>query len=295
MSRRKTKNITGIHGSGTVDATVVWRILQCANPKCSNFSQISEDDIEEKDVDKLAKCPKCKTINTSFVLEGSRWKYCRVCERLQPLENFHRHKPNSRSFRSGRQLECADCKNKKINPVLNPLRTADQHRESAEGRRLYGFLTGEGKKKINSKTIHKHFGGKCFNCEKSLTYESKNPKKMYLDHTLPAKLLWPLHLGSTLLCRDCNAKKHEVWPVDFYKQPQLKKLSVLTGIPHKILAGPKHVNPKAVKWLQKNIDKFLEQWIRYPDDIKRIRKMVLELENTDIFKKATTVPKFLKE
>ncbi|MEX0652435.1 MAG: hypothetical protein WD509_01790 [Candidatus Paceibacterota bacterium] len=295
MPRRKTKNTTGIRGTGTVDATVVYRVLQCSNPECEGFLQISEDDIEEGDVDELSKCPACGTVNTPFVLESPRWKYCRVCERLQPLESFHKHKVTGKSFRSGRQLECADCKNSKINPVLNPLRTADQHRESSEGRRLYGFLSGESKKKIDSKEIHKRFEGKCFNCERELEYEAKGPKEMHLDHTFPAKLLWPLHFGPTLLCRECNGRKHEVWPADFYTAEQLKKLSVLTGIPHELLAGKPHVNPKAVQWLVKNIDEILVRWIRYPNEVKRIRRMVQDLEGVDIFANATTVPRFLKE
>lgn len=293
MSRRPTKNITSIRGTGTVDYTVVWRVFQCKNPKCDFILKISEDDLGiQSNINKLLKCPICGTVNSSVVEEAPRWKYCRVCERLQPLENFHRHKFTSSSFRSGRQLECKECKNKEINPYLNPLRTADQHRESSEHRRLYGFLSGEDK--VNSKKIYKKFNGECFKCGRELPFEEKNPKEMRLDHTLPASLLWPLQCGPTLLCSDCNNKKHGLWPSEFYEEVELRRLSVLTGILYKLLAGEPRFNPRAVKWLVKNIDEFLARWIKYPDEIKKIRKMIIKFESIDIFVKARSVPAFLR-
>lgn len=209
MSRRKTINITRIKGTDQVDYTVVWRVLECIRPGCDYLFKVSEDSPNFAHLS--VECPKCRYRSPSdWIHRGSRWKYCRVCEWLQPLENFHRHKPDERSFRSGRQLECAMCKNTRINPVLNPKRTQDQHREFSERRRLYELLAGESK--LDSRKIFRQFDEKCFNCEKKLHFSSKKPLQYHLDHTLPAKFLWPLVKGPTILCENCNNAKHEKWP-----------------------------------------------------------------------------------
>jgi len=217
-----------------------------------------------------------------------------VCEWLQPLENFDFHKPNTGSFRSGRQLECKVCKKTKINPFLNPLRTPDQHREAAQRRRLYGILSGE-LGKINSKRVFEKFDGKCFNCGKPLEFKNGKIIGGALDHTLPARYLWPLTTeNATLLCDECNNKKHDKWPSEFYDKKKLKKLAVLTGIPFDILSGKPRLNPEALKKILANVDKFIEEWIEYPEDIKKIRNLILEMEGIDIFERAKHVPDYLK-
>lgn len=230
----------------------------------------------------------------AVISHGAPWKYCRVCERLKPFEAFDRHTASSRGFRSGRQLECKACK-KLVNAVLNPLRTRDQHRESSDRRRLYGLLAGG--KKLNEGEVYRRFDSKCFNCGKQLARGEGS-----VDHTLPAKLLWSLSEGRTLLCHDCNGAKAEHWPSQFYKRDainvdteKLRKLSVLTGIPYELLAGPPRLNPDAVKWLENNMDEFLVRWIKYPEEIKRIRKIVKDMERLDIFAFATTIPPFLRD
>lgn len=297
MPRRKTKNITKIRGTGHVDYTEVWRIFECFNPECDNLMKFSEDELDTlraEDQPVLVKCTNCGYENTEDILSrAQRWKYCRVCEWLQPLENFHRHAPNSSSFRSGRQLECAFCKNTRINPHLNPLRTADQHRESSERRRLYAILSNE--KKINSQKVYDLFEGKCFNCGKRLEKKAGSSSGYHLDHTLPARLFWPLSLGPTLLCTTCNNNKHEKWPSNFYGEQKIRQLSVLTGIPYVLLKGEPIPNPEAVAWLKTNIDEFLARWIRYPDEIKRIHELILDKTGEDIYKNARTIPEFLKE
>ena len=248
----------------------------------------------------VVKCPKCGQkiyIDDEFLrsTKNSRWKYCRVCEWLQPLQNFDLHKPNTGSFRSGRQLECKICKRTKINPVLNPLRTSDQHREAAQRRRLYGILSGE-LGKINSKEIFEKFDGKCFNCGKPLEFRDGKIIGGAIDHTLPARYLWPLTTeNATLLCNECNNKKHDKWPSEFYDKKKLKKLAVLTGIPFDVLSGKPKLNPESLKKILANVDKFIEDWIEYPEDIKKIRNLILEMEEIDIFEKAKYVPKYLKE
>jgi len=298
--RRATINITDIRGTGQVNYAEVWRVFECYRPGCDALLKMAESEIEQ-----LAQagepivfaCPKCGFANDRAVLErAARWKYCRVCEWLQPLENFHKHKPNAASFRSGRQLECKVCKNLRINPQLNPLRTTDQHREASDRRRLYVLLSGE-TEKIDSRAVFDRFGGHCFHCGKPLIYKARGVRDYDLDHTLPAKLLWPLKTSSaTLLCNDCNNAKHGQWPGDFYKEAgKLKSLSVLTGIPYELLNGPPQVNPEAVERIRANIDDFLTRWVAYPDEIKRIRTMIQEMTGIDVFEGAKVVPGFLLE
>jgi hypothetical protein len=177
---------------------------------------------------------------------------------------------------------------------LNPKRTRDQHRESSERRRLYELLAGE--EKLDSKKIFARFGGKCFNCGKRLQPSTTRAVGYRLDHTLPARFLWPLTEGPTLLCEGCNNAKHEKWPSAFYKTDRKRRgLSVLTGIPYDLLSGKPKLNPEAVKKLRANIDDFLARWIKYPNEIKKIRKFVLDMEGIDIFEGARVVPSFLLE
>lgn len=291
MPRRPPRHVTEIRGTGQVDYTTVWRVFECSRPGCDEFLKISEDTSNFDQI--TATCPECgHETATSFIHKADRWKYCRVCEWLQPIENFDRHKPNSRSFRSGRQLECKACK-KLINLKLNPLRTPDQHREASDKRRLYGLLAGE--QKIDAKEIYNRFKSRCFYCNKSLQFTTQGEDKYHLDHTLPARLFWPLHTGPTILCSEHNNAKHEKWPSGFYKEPQLRKLSILTGIPYEVLSGKPKLNPDAIKKLQANIDDFLVRWgAKYPDEVCNVRNLVLEMEGIDIYKNAHFVPDFLR-
>ena len=48
MSRRETRNITGIRGTSAVDANAVWRVFECFSPGCDQLMKVSEDWIEEQ-------------------------------------------------------------------------------------------------------------------------------------------------------------------------------------------------------------------------------------------------------
>jgi hypothetical protein len=299
MPRRRTVHTTGIRGTGAVDYTIVWRVFECFRPGCDQLMKMSEDDIKRLKSEGepvMMECQKCKYVNQEeVILRASRWKYCRVCEWLQPLENFHRHKPTSSSFRSGRQLECATCKNLLINPTLNPLRTSDQFRESSQRRRLYKLVSGE-IGKINGRQVFEKFEGRCFNCGKNLHYREKGVREWTLDHTLPVKYLWPVTTQTaTLLCNECNNLKHEKWPSEFYNKNKLRELSVLTGIPFDLLEGKPQLNPEAVNRILANVDQFIKDWIPYPEEIKTIRNLILEMKGIDIFENAKHVPDFLKD
>jgi 5-methylcytosine-specific restriction endonuclease McrA len=261
--------------------------------------KVSEDWIEDqrtKGEPVAVNCIKCGFLNMAGVIDrAARWKYCRVCEWLQPLDNFHKHKPRGRSFRSGRQLECRTCKNTLINIDLNPKRTSDQHREAAQRRRLYSVSSGQ-EGKIDSHAVFERFGGQCFNCGKSLTFKASGAKDYDLDHTLPAKYLWPLTTNNaTLLCSECNNAKHDKWPAEFYTPERLKALARLTSIEYDLLSGSPRLNPEAVEEILANVDDFIEQWIAYPDDIKKVRQLISDMNGVDIFTRANTVPDYLKQ
>jgi len=185
-------------------------------------------------------------------------------------------------------LECRSCKNDLINPYLNPRRTRDQHREAGERRRLYGLWAGE--EKIDSDKVYRTFQGKCFKCGKELS-----KKEAKLDHTLPVRLLWPLKAGPTLLCDRHNNEKHDKWPSEYYNEKELRKLSILTGIPYGLLSSEPTMSPQAVTTLLENADEFLVRWARYPDEIKKIRRLVLEATGQDLYECARVVPSYLTD
>ncbi len=291
MPRRRARNVTYIKGTGQVDYKIVWRVFECAKPGCDQLLKASENAADLSKV--TVRCPKCSFRNSgSYIALAPRWKYCRVCECLKPLESFDRHKPNTSSFRSGRQLECKSCK-RSINRLLNPLRTREQHREASERRRLYGLLAGEAK--INERAVLKRFGGKCFNCGKKLDRSRRSPKRYHLDHTLPARYLWPLIKGPTVLCSDCNNAKHDKWPSEFYSPKQLRQLAVLSGIPYDLLEAAPQLNPRAVETLLGNVDAFLARWVRYPAEIKKLRRLLIQTGHPDMYGRATFVPSFLHD
>ncbi|QLQ06751.1 MAG: hypothetical protein HZY76_12335 [Anaerolineae bacterium] len=69
----------------------------------------------------------------------------------------------------------------------------------------------------------------------------------------------------------------------------------MTSIKYDLLSGPPTLNPEAVEAILANVDRFIEQWIAYPDDIKKARQLILDMNGVDIFAKASTVPDFLKD
>lgn len=297
---------------------VVFRGFQCLRGDCEEFIAVREDEIGP---DFEIVCPACEFVHEAggetkyfdyrlinreegtvieegpfvvlhedYVHEAQRLKYCLLCYTRKPIELFDVH--NSR--KSGRQGECRLCKTI-YNGIKNQSRTTDQHREAAERRRLYRRLAGKAGK-IDSERIFDKFGGKCFNCGLALRYTTTGQKAFHLDHTLPVRLLWPLTTdNATLLCSNCNNQKHDRWPSDFYDVPKLKTLARLTGYSYALLCGRPVVNDDAVAEILADPDAFIEEWIAYPEDIKRIRKMIQEYTDTDIFGDATHVPDYLWE
>lgn len=298
---------------------VLFKHFQCLNPSCENFITVKVSEIGE---DFSIVCPACgfahesggetkffdynlyhkvnkKTIETGefvvlhddYVAEAKLHKYCILCYTMKPVELFSRHSARA----SGYQGECQSCKTT-YNGIKNQTRITDQHREAAQRRRLYMQLAADDHK-IDSRAVFDKFGGKCFNCDKKLEFTQKGKRSFDLDHTLPASLLWPMRTGnSTLLCSGCNNEKHGEWPSKFYKsKDKLKKLAVLTGYPYELLSGPAVINGDAVTMILEDVDGFLETWIPYPNDIKKVRRLLIQHGVGDIFDHATNVPPHLRD
>jgi len=153
-------------------------------------------------------------------------KSCSLCERLLPIVSFHRHA----RFASGYQQECRACKNCNINPKLNYRRTKQQLLESALIRRELECLASENlflRSHPNFiEELFERFGNQCFNCNTVV-----NRTTGHVDHTRPLVALWPLDEHATLLCTRCNNEKHDKFPVEFYRDPEKRRmLAAITGL-----------------------------------------------------------------
>lgn len=314
MARRKKKNVTGLSWSGETKTQVPFYVFMCISPGCDNFVVVESDSITDGAImsgQVIARCDACHfeysienivkfleskieqpkeeieavlgEVGFNFDQAASdylihffnvkeKYKYCSICETLKPFHEFHSHKRTV----TQRQHECSTCKNRIINSILNPLRTAEQLREGSEGRRLL-FITLGKEKKINKTDLLDKFEGVCFKCRKPIT-----PETMRLDHTLPAKLLWPLSYGPTPLCAECNGDKAENWPSQFYSSQELRRLSALTGITYEKLDGEARINPEAITLLKSEMDEVVERGIKKPELIAKLRRLVLSMEGFDV-------------
>ena len=55
------------------------------------------------------------------------------------------------------------------------------------------------------------------------------------------------------------------------------------------------MNEDAVESILLDTDTFIEEWIGYPEEITRVRRLILEYTNTDILEGATHVPDYLRD
>jgi hypothetical protein len=305
----KTNQIRADHVKGMGD--VVFKGFQCLNSECQEFIFVRKDEIGD---DFEIACPACETVIRSgdetqfyeyelvnledgsviergtftilhddYIEEAQEYKYCIICNTMKPVHLFDHH----RARKSGRQGECRLCK-AIYNSIKNQTRLTDQHREAAQKRRMYLDLSGS--RKINSQEVYKRFGYRCFKCNKDL--RGVSAKERPLDHTLPAVFLWPLTTeNATLLCREHNGEKSGKWPSEYYSDEELKKLSILTGIPYTTLAGSPHYNPEAIARLRdsEHVDRLLSKYASYMPEIIRLRNRILEHEGVDFFEYSTTI------
>ena len=221
--------------------------------------------------------------HSAYVNEAPDYKYCLLCYALKPLDAFGHHA----SRVSGRQGECQSCKTA-YNGIKNKTRIPEQHREASERRRLLGLLSGD-TTRVDREAIRRKFDQRCFACDAAIEENAEA-----LDHTLPARLLWPLETATaTLLCTTCNGQKGGLWPSTFYDDKKLRRLAVLTGIPFDVLMGEPAVNDEALTIVRQDPDSFLAEWIHRPEELKVLRRRVREVAGVDIFENATSVPKYL--
>jgi hypothetical protein len=91
--------------------------------------------------------------------------------------------------------------------------------------------------------------------------------------------------NATLLCEKDNGTKSGKWPSEYYTAEELKRLAVLTGIAHELLAGPPQVNPGALAQLKRKefVDQMLAKYARYIDEIIKLRNRILRQAGFDFF------------
>lgn len=186
----------------------------------------------------------------------------------------------------GYQLECKACKKFYVNGALNHKRNSTQHREDALRRRaievlvrklldqewIYHEFRQERDKEFD-KHIWEKFDKECFKCGESL----KSPSEMDLDHTMPLAVLWPLDEHATCLCSDCNSRKSDQYPVDFYTRSELEELADATGLSeHKLKT--RSINEDAVRKLREDIEWFFDDFLNNDEYQKdRDGKIVADL------------------
>lgn len=318
MARRKVySNLTkiGQYRPKHIDGQTLYKVFQCINPDCTEIITIKKDDIDE---DYSIICPKCgyehysggeqhlfdfsmdvndDNGNATSVQEGEfivshdeyienapLYKYCLLCNTLKPIECFHKRKV----LKSGRQGECITCKTN-YNAIKNGTRTADQHFESSQKRRLLIDIAGSNR--VSRKAIEQKYELKCFNCGRDLSGVTSNREKP-IDHTLPVYYLWPATTNSgTLLCRVCNGNKTGKWPSEFYSDVKLHELAIHTGFDYRLLSGSPQYNPAALRRLQNSndVDALLIKNSGHMDEVCKLRNRLLADTGIDFFQYATAL------
>ena len=151
--------------------------------------------------------------------------------------------------------------------------------------------------KINSKEIYERFGYKCFKCGEDLSQDIQVKSVQRggnLDHTLPAKFLWPFtNHNATLLCQRHNGEKAEKWPSEFYTDQEIKRLVTLTGISYDTMTGEPHYNPDAIERLHdpEFVDTLLAKYAASMDEMINIRNRILNATGFDMFGVSKTLSK----
>jgi hypothetical protein len=244
---------------------------------------IYDYDLRDKRDNSIYESGTFEILHNDYVTEAKGYKYCIICSTLKPIELFDRHSARA----TGRQGECNLCK-QLYNSIKNQSRLAEQHREASQKRRLYTELTDS--PRIDIGKIYEKFESKCFKCSKDLSADRDKGKQELLgnlDHTLPAKWLWPLTTNNaTLLCKQHNGEKAEKWPSDYYSDAELRRLSPLVGIDYLVLKGAQHFNPEAIKRLEDAafVEELFVKYARYQDELISLRNKILAATGTDFFK-----------
>ena len=175
----------------------------------------------------------------------------------------------------GHQLECKACKKFFVNAPLNPQRNAQQFKEDGLRRRAIEILVNKllerniihfefenRTKKEFSKYIWEKFGKQCFKC--GIDSPPIALDDMALDHTMPLAYLYRLDETATCLCNSHNSQKSDHFPVDYYSEDELKRLSEITGLSMEVL-HTKQVNEKVLDLLIENIVWFYDDFLMDAD------------------------------
>mgnify|MGYP004521777177 FL=1 len=175
----------------------------------------------------------------------------------------------------GHQLECKACKKFFVNAPLNPQRNAQQFKEDGLRRRAIEVLVNDllnrnlvhfefenRTKKEFSKYIWEKFDKRCFKC--GADSDPITLGEMALDHTLPLAYLYRLDETATCLCSSHNSQKSDHFPVDFYSEDELERLSEITGLSMEQL-HTREVNKEILDLLIKNIVWFYDEFLMSPD------------------------------
>lgn len=175
----------------------------------------------------------------------------------------------------GHQLECKACKKFFVNAPLNPQRNAQQFKEDGLRRRaievlvntlldknLIHFEFEKRTKKEFSKYIWEKFNKRCFKCGPDSA--PIQLREMALDHTMPLAYLYRLDETATCLCSSHNSQKSDHFPVDYYSEEELVRLSKITGLSIDQL-HKKEVNKKVLDLLVENVVWFYDTFLMDPD------------------------------
>ena len=175
----------------------------------------------------------------------------------------------------GHQLECKACKKFFVNAPLNPQRNAQQFKEDGLRRRaievlvnilldrnLVHFEFERRTKKEFSRYIWEKFDRRCFKCGPDS--EPIALGDMALDHTMPLAYLYRLDETATCLCSSHNSQKSDHFPVDYYSEDELVRLSKVTGLSLELLHR-KEVNETVLNLLVKNVVWFYDEFLMDPD------------------------------
>lgn len=258
MTRRKTKNTTGLSRIEGIPFHDAWVGYICLNCKELNNVRIGNTLIDPKAAYETCEweCSKCEYVHSKdsdlpfehwdedftvaesikaqrfweaffrISTENSEayWKQCNTCGRVLPFAAFSKH--------SGwgpleRQMECRSCKGA-INAVLNPKRTKQQLHESSVRRRIADLLVEGENEKVDIKELFKRFDSKCF--KTGIKLDIRKRSSYEIDHILPSKWLYPLKKeNACLLSANANANKKGKWPSEFYTNNELIELAKMTG------------------------------------------------------------------
>ena len=300
MTRRKTKNTTGItrvEGIPYHDAWVGYKCVNCQELNNVLIGQTLLDPSESYDICSW-ECEKCGFIhskesdlpfdnwedeyNSSDSATALRfwqgffriatehpesyWKQCNVCCRILPFQAFSKH---SKWGPLERQMECGSCKGA-INAVLNPKRTKQQLHESSVRRRIADlFLQGENEF-IDIEDLFDKFDRKCFKTKKPLDINDRG--SWQIDHILPSKWLYPLkNENAALLSNEANAAKKAKWPNKFYTNNELIELAKITGGNLKLFTSKNPIINTSID-VNRGVERYLQ--VREKSDLpKRINEI----------------------